>query len=340
MIRLQTLILVTILCSLFALEAVGQDLTNVRWVSTDTTVGSVQVVAYWKKGEKKKYRASKVVKKFKGDSLISEQKDFDAIVEFEVSDSTDKSYAMTYRMLENKRDTSHDTLKGLDLWNVKNEDLVLRYETDANGTFESFANRDAIEGKLDEFSQILKKIAQEKLKGEGEKKALASVADKMAGGKALFGSVYETFISQFHNFHGYKTGLNDTLNYQEGIMNPLIGKKINFDCYLYLASLDSLGMARFDVDKYADMSNFANDYMAFLKKTREESGLNPEMVGDSALQNLNMKMHTYMTTTIDLDSGWPVFSNVTRSVAVLREKPEDTEYKDETWELDSDLEDL
>lgn len=121
-------------------------------------------------------------------------------------------------------------------------------------------------------------------------------------------------------------------------MNPLIGKKINFDCYLYLASLDSLGVARFDVDKYADMSNFTNDYAAFVKKTRVESGLNPEMVGDSALQKLNLKMHTYLTTTIDLDSGWPAFSNVTRSVAVLHEKPEETEYKDEIWKLDGDLE--
>lgn len=59
---------IALLC--FINAAFGQEISDVRWVSRDTTVGTVQVVGHWKKGEKKKFRAYKLDKIFKDDSLI------------------------------------------------------------------------------------------------------------------------------------------------------------------------------------------------------------------------------------------------------------------------------
>ncbi|MCE6992922.1 hypothetical protein [Dyadobacter sp. CY323] len=318
----------------------GQEISNARWISTDTTVGNVQVIAYWNKGEKMKYRGIKTTKQYQGDSLMSEKTEFDAIVQFEVSDSTANSYGMTYRMLENLRETSKDPKISFEDLNITDDDLILRYTTDTNGTLERYTNRDTVESKLGTLMAVLTKETQSKMniKSEAERKAIADVVSKLANGKTLFANLYEPFISQFHNLMGYRTGLNDTLNYQETILHSITEKNIQFDCYVFVSSLDSLGEARFDLEKFADMKDFGKDYVAFLQKTREANGLQKDLATDADVAGLDMKMETYVTTYIDLDSGWPTYLKITRSVGTTPANAKQTSYKDEVWILTNDLE--
>jgi hypothetical protein len=330
---------IAFLCSINI--AFGQEISDVRWVSRDTTVGTVQVVAYWKKGEQKKFRAYKRDKRYKGDSLTSEKKIMDCIVEFSVTDSTADSYDLTFKIVENKLASSGVGDSDIARLNIRDEDLTLHYTTDANGTFESFKNRAEVEGKLEALMNIIrqKNKAAFKANNEAEQRVFTTVLDMTANGRILFSRMYETFIAQFHGVHGYRTGINDTLNFQEAIPHPLMKKPIQFDCYLYVAALDTLGMAQFDAEKFGDMEQFAKDYAAFLKKTREESGLQADKKQEDQMANLNMEMDTFSTIVMDLDSGWPKYLKLSRATTAKGNKEEETITKYEIWELDSDLED-
>jgi hypothetical protein len=337
---MRNICLIFLFSFLSCLCAFGQEISNARWISTDTTVGSVQVIAYWNKGEKMKYRGIKTTKQYEGDSLMSEKTEFDAIVQFEVSDSTADSYDMTYTMLKNLRDTSNDPKISFEDLNITDDDLILKYTTDANGALQRYTNRDAVERKLDTLMAVLTKESQAKMniKSEAERKAVADLVSQLANGKTLFGSLYEPFVSQFHNLMGYQSGLNDTLNYQETVLHPITKKNIQFDCYAYLSSLDSLGEARFDLEKFADMKDFAKDYVTFLQKTREANGMQKELAADGDVAGLDMKMEAYITTYIDLDSGWPTYLKITRSIGTTPANGKQTHYKDEVWILTNDLE--
>lgn len=321
--------------------AFGQEISDVRWVSRDTTVGTVQVVAYWKKGEKKKFRAYKLDKQYKGDSLTSEKKIMDCIAEFTVTDSTADSYELTFKIVENKLVSAAAGDLNIAQLNIRDEDLTLHYTTDANGTFKSFKNRAEVEGKLEALMNVIrqKQKATFKANNEAEQKVFTTVLDMTANGKILFSRMYETFLAQFHGVHGYRTGINDTLNFQEAIPHPLMKKPIQFDCYLYVAALDTMGIAQFDAEKFGNMEQFAKDYAAFLKKTREDSGLQADKKMEDQMANLNMEMDTYSTILMDLDSGWPTYLKLTRSTVAKGAKEEETITKYEIWELDNDLED-
>ncbi|SDF15792.1 hypothetical protein SAMN04487996_10989 [Dyadobacter soli] len=317
----------------------GQELSNFRWISQDTTTGSVQVVADWQKGEKKKFRAYKFDNRYQGDSLVSEKKILDCIVEFAVMDSTTESYSMTFKMLENKMTSSAGSDLRLEQLNIRDEDLTLRYSTDANGTFAAFKNRTEVEGKLDELMNLIKQKQKEqfKAKNEAEKKVFATVLDQMANGKILFGTMFETFIAQVHGIHGYRTGINDTLFFNETVPHPMVNRPIQFDCYLYVAALDTLGMVQFDTEKFADMEQFSQDYVAFINKTRQDSGLKPDKKLDDQVGTLNMEMETYSSIVLDLNSGWPTYLKLSRVITAKAAK-EETAARYEVWELDSDLE--
>ncbi|KAA6440454.1 hypothetical protein FEM33_07635 [Dyadobacter flavalbus] len=319
----------------------SQSVSDAQWISRDTTVGSIDVIAYWNKGEKKKFRAYKVTKNFKADSLLSEKTELDCIVQFTVTDSTEKSYGIEYTMLENKRDTSKDPAIPYEKLNLTNDDLTLRYTTDANGALTGYTNREAVEKKLDDLVQLMSKKAQNdfKSKDEAEKKVLSTVMEKLVNGKVLFSSVYETFISHFHNFHGYHTGLNDTLRFTESTPQAFTSTPIKYDCYIYLSSLDSLNEARFDLEKYADMSGFIKEYGTYLKQVGESAGAKPNEQMQTELAALDMKSEMYTTTYIDLNTGWPAFIKVTRSIITKDPKTNSTFFKDEIWTLTNDLSD-
>jgi hypothetical protein len=205
---------------------------------------------------------------------------------------------------------------------------------------ERYTNRDAVESKLGTLMAVLAKETQSKMniKSEEERKAVADLVSKLANGKTLFGLLYEPFVSQFHNLMGYRSGLNDKLNYQETILHPLTKTDIQFDCYAYVSSLDTLGEARFDIEKFADMKDFAKDYVTFLQKTRAANGMQKDLVTDGDVAGLDMKMETYATTYIDLDSGWPTYLKITRSIGTTSANAKQTSYKDEVWILTNDLE--
>lgn len=327
----------------FINAAFGQEISDVRWVSRDTTVGTVQVLGYWKKGEKKKFRAYKQDQVFKDDSLISEKKVLDAIMQFEITDSTANSYDLVFTMLENKQMKSSKAIGDfhLDQLDIRDEDLALRYTTDANGMLKSYTNRTELEGKLDQIMEMVKQKQMEALKdkSESERKLVTAVGERTASGKVLFNTMYDTFVSQFHNLYGYATGINDTLNYRESMIHPATNKPVSFDCYLYLSAIDTMGVAQFDTEKFADMKDFVKDYTAFLQTTLEASGLKRDKKLEQEAAAVDMQMETYITTILDLESGWPIYMKVTRVVSTKEPKKKETEYRYEVWELDSDLAD-
>jgi hypothetical protein len=325
-----------------ALPSKAQELSNVRWIAKDTTATRLQVIAYWNKGDAKKYRARKLTYKYMGDSLISETTEYDAIVQFRVVDSTEKSYEVEFRMLENKRNTLNDPSLALNDLNFSEKDLTLYYTTDEMGMFKEYKNQASIEKGLD---QLMKKIVDADLKNrsfktEAERNVAESLAGKMANGKVLFSNIYGIYISQFHNLHGYATGLNDTLNYTESTPGLMGDKLIDLDCYLYITSIDTTSYeVRYDTEKYADLNEFMKGYAGALKETAKKSGVKTFDEVQANLGKLDMKMEAYITNYIDLESGWPTFLKVDRILTTKDPATGQVSTKEEIWSLDNSLED-
>jgi hypothetical protein len=319
----------------------AQTTSDAQWISQDTTVARVNVIAYWEKGEKRKYRASKTTKKYKGDSLLSKKVEIDDIVEFEIVDSTADSYELSYRIHENKRDVSNDPIIPFGKLGIADDEMVVRYQTNEFGELKKYHNRESVERRMDDMVQLVVKEGRSgfKPKDDAEKKVFETVLAKMANGKVLFSSVYEVFISQFHNFHGYGSWLNDTLRYTETWPNTFGSTPVNYDCYLFITSLDSLNEVRFDIEKFAEMKGVIKDYHGFMKKAKEDAGLKLNDQFEQDLTNLDMKLEMYISTFIDLNTGWPTFIKVTKSVINKDAKADATYYQDEVWVLTDDLSD-
>jgi hypothetical protein len=323
------------------IDLIAQSTSDVQWISRDTTVGRVNVIANWKKGEKKKYRASKTTKKFVEDSLLTKKVELDQIVEFAVVDSTADSYELSYHIRENMRDISNDPVIPFEKLGIADQDMVLHYQTRPEGDLRKYHNREAVEKAMDEMIKLVVKDRKASFepKDEAEKQVFDAVFAKTANGKVLFSTVYEVFVSQFHNFHGYGSGLNDTLRYTETWPNSFGSTPINYDCYLYISSLDSLNEVRFDIEKFAEMNGVLKDFSGFMKKNQEAAGVKANDDMERGFAKLDMKMEMYVTTFIDLHTGWPTFIKVTKSVISKDEKINKTHFQDEIWVLTDDLSD-
>lgn len=320
----------------------GQQITDLKWISRDTTAASINILANWKKGETKKFRGKKKTKNYIGDSLISERLEADVILQFFVRDSTEHEYKMEYRILENLRNTSGDPKLPLEELNLNEDSLVLRYTTDKRGIVKSYENRTFIENKMDELMKMIIKNSQEKLKyqSEGERETAKAIAEKIANGKVLFSKTYDVYVSQFHNLQGYSSGINDTLSYIETIPGTWGDKPVNFDCYLYITSIDTTtNEVRIDTEKYADMKGFMNDYVGYLKKTAENTGIKPNEKLHDELVKMDMKVETYIKSFIDLDTGWSTFFSVVKSVIVKDPVKNVETVRDEIWTLNNVLTD-
>ncbi|GAB3170132.1 hypothetical protein [Telluribacter humicola] len=324
------------------LSSQAQEIKNAQWISRDTSATPLHIIAYWNKGDVKKYRARKLSYQYLGDSLISQKTEFDAIVQFQVIDSTEQSYNLEYRMIENKRDLSNDPTLPYEALNLSEDDLTLYYTTDETGAMEGYKNREMIERGLDKMMKevVNGELKKKSYKDEAEKKLTESLASKLANGKVLFDNVYHVFVSQFHTLHGYATGINDTLNFTESVPGLIGDKTIDLNCYLYVTSIDTTSYeVRYDVEKYADLNEFMNGYAKSLQETAKEAGVKPTTDLQNQLEKMDMKVEAYSSHYIDMGSGWPTFIKVTRLVTAKDLATQIVSTKEEIWALDTNLED-
>jgi hypothetical protein len=339
---LYTAVFLTISLFSISVELKAQQISNARWISRDTTSSLIRVYAEWKKGEMKKFRVKKRTKNYQGDSLITEKLELDGIVQFHVMDTTDSTYQMEYRILENLRDTSKDPVLPLEGLDLSSDALALRYTTDGNGAFKSYENRQPIEDKLNDLMKIIMADGENKSKplNAVEKKTKDAISEKLANGKVLFAGLYDIFIYSFHNLQGYDTGINDTLAYSEAVPGIWGNKPINYDCYVYVTSIDTVSYeVKIDLEKYADLTDYLKEYAEFLKTTAENAGAKPKEEFHKELLKLDMRMETFISSYIDLNTGWPNFIRITKSVFVKDPTSKTETVKDEIWTLDNVLTD-
>lgn len=317
-------------------------MSNMKWIARDTTSGSIHITADWKNKELKKFRAKKKTKNYDGDSLISEKIELDGIVQFMITDSANNAYNMEYRILKNLRDTSKDMKLPLESLDLCEDSLVLRYTTDGRGVFNGYKNRVPIENKMDNLMKLIIENSTEKSKklDAGEKKVSEAILSKLGTGKLLFSNIFDVYVSNFHNLHGYASGLNDTLSYTESIPGVWSDKPITFDCYLYVTSVDTVNNEiRLDIEKYADLEDYIKEYADFLEKASIENNAKPQNGLKEELEKLNMRMEAYLTYYIDLRTGWPNFISAIKSVIVQDPKTRQEKTKEEIWTLNDLLTD-
>lgn len=322
----------------FGSNAFGQETSDAVWLYRDTTATQLTVKAKWKNKEWRPFRVSKNEKRYTGDSLSSEKVTLDGIVHLKVLDSTENSYQLEWRMSENLRDTSHDPELDKSLLPSMNEDdMALRFTTDADGGLTAYQNAEEIQVKLDSvMGVIMKPVLAELSKKNGagtDPSKLESVVRDFAGGKQLFDNLYNAFVGNLFELYGYTTGVDDTLNYKQ--TNPaLVGdQKIVSDVYVFVTAVDTLeDKVRFDIQRYADISGLTQSSVEKIGgAVKKETD-----VGNYMSQSI-VTSETYVTYLIDMKTGWPTYFRLVRDIIFEHPDLKQTQVKQDIWTMDSDL---
>lgn len=190
---------------------------------------TVQVIAYWDKGEKQNYTITEEKIKLKGiDTTLVEKNSYD--VEISVIEQTDSSYTIQWLYKNFKTNSTSPIVQKLR--GIIN-DMKIVYKTDELGEFVEVVNWE----ELKDYNQkIVSQVAKE-FEGTPEIDKVIGQTANIFATKEAFESASIKEIQQFHSFHGAKYKLNEDLECQ--IKAPNVLGTEPFDCYL-LVYLDEI----------------------------------------------------------------------------------------------------
>lgn len=188
---------------LLATICVGQDLPNLVYSTKITTL------AYFKKGESKKFHVRASSSKHKKDEKPQENKsEFD--MDLKVIDSTENSYRFELRYSNFIVPQELNDLEKELISLVQHYKII--YSTDANGAFEKVENIDELKQTTSDVITIVKKKLQEKLKTP-EEKELFSLAFKgyetMMTKDENIENLFLEDILALHGMYGMELKLNE-----------------------------------------------------------------------------------------------------------------------------------
>lgn len=309
----------------FLLFMLGTTHSLLAQSTTDTTKFNVNVVAYWKKNEQKKYRYKFNEMKFEGDSLKSDENMMDIEVIVTVKDSTESAYDMEWKYgkdLMVSESKEHDVAEALseelvDLMN-KYQDFAVRWRTDEFGLFQEYQNAAQVDTFFTDIASYTQKLASEVLKTDLQSKLKPDEINKLKGYLGLLASkslladklLYLPFKGMFE-FQGLTMELNDTISFEDEAADLIEQGTLKRDNTLYIESIDTLThevqfvletFYKEDDIKRLTMKVFS-DYLT-QATTKEET--------EKILNECKFEVYVICRTWIDLDNGWATYSKLTR----------------------------
>ncbi len=266
---------------------------------------SVQVVAYWDKGEKQNYAIATTKTKMKGvDTLSNELMTYE--VEITVLDSTGKSYTIQWLYKNIHTSSSNATIQKL--MNITS-DMKVVFKTDELGSFMEVVNwkdiKDYIQKTTTALSTEFKDVP-------GMDEVITQLA-AMYSTKEAIESVSIKDIQQFHSFHGAKYTLGKRLGGTQKVPNLFGGEPFDSDITIYLDELNEadnsyIVSATQEVNQ-EQLTNATFNYLATIAKnmkvdppTREDlKELKNETLTSSQIHGTGWVIYSVQTTTVTSD---------------------------------------
>lgn len=320
---------------LFASQAMAQ--LNLK----DSTV---QVVAYWEKGDKYNYTLKTYDYKIKGDDTTWTSRT-NSIFSIEVIDSTSTGYLLKYTSLDEMVTT---TLKGTEDFSKKIEKLAsnipLILKTDEWGTFEGIANFEEYQKNLnqvidltfEEVERILDAQNKEKKISKKEQKELKNqTGTMMAKLKTLFTNenyVYKSIepLTAILTFHGSEFDMRKEYTSESQIASPFEeGKYLNSqNSYGVYGNNPENSVTAFYLEQVYDNKQLSEATLAMLNKMLPENQKLTELP-----ENQKLEMSILTLVNVHTNTGWPTYGyneQLTTSPGMKKVKK---------WELEIILED-
>jgi hypothetical protein len=333
MLRFAIFISITLVTSTFGVLA--QEVTDAKWIHQDTTDYQLKPIAYWAKGEKMKYIAKKVEETYDGDSLLNTKTTYEQLVEFAVLDSSEKSYKIKYHIVEDLRKNKRDQktqeaieylTENISLDGIETVDLI--YTTDEEGAFDTLENNEKVLNLLGQMGDTFSKRMLDTLKFDSptKKKGAEKYLKLMLSKEKIFENMYSIFLSSFHNFHGYQSGVNDTISYKEHL--TFGSKKVINNCYIFISSVDTTtNEIKYVQEKYGDQES----YKAVLGDLLAETLLTD--TPKSEIDKIEYGLFLKNVVWINMTTGWPSYVSFIKNVEAGGEK-EKVKTKIEYWTLE------
>ena len=247
---------------------------------------TVQVIAYWDKGETHNYKVINKKTQLKNEEIISS----DSVVynvELSVLDSTANSYSIQWLYKDNV-----------------NKDLKVIYKTNELGEFEEVLNWEEIR---DFVNRTTNSILQGLKKGETSDESLDKLEKEITSTfstKEAIESVGVNEIVQYHMFHGVTYKLGDYMEGEIEVPNVLGSKPFTANTYFGLEEIMSDEEYLLKSVQSIDKEQLTVATLEYLKKLSESVG---KSFDTEAVQNMQFENETTTHSALH-DSGWVIYS--------------------------------
>ncbi len=289
---------------------------------------TVQVVAYWEKGDKYNFSMSSNSYEVIGKDTTWSGKSRD-IISCEIIDSTDTGYLIKCVSLDQ---SNHTQVKEMnDIWekiskSVKNIPIILK--TDIYGMFEGIANFEEYKETL--FNNI-ELIRGETIKIFGTDKAAEKMFNNISEIFKSDSYVYKT-IEPFMSllaFHGGKYGIDKEYTSETSVQSPFeAGKTLDAENIfgIYKFSPETSNTVFYNELVY-NKEQLIGSMMAMMNKV-----LPPDQQITDTSQAGEIDFKIFTQVTVHTDTGWPLFGYNLQRIS----SPDKTKVKE--WEMEIILE--
>lgn len=280
---------------------------------------TVSFVAYWQKGETRKY---KIIKKKTQHTNGKEQKNdlTTYITSFTVLDSTSDSYLLEWKYENKLFDSSPEVAAQFESLGDKYRYLTIKYKTDELGAFQGIENWKEVSKMMNDMFDI----AVKNYKSADQKsyeQALLPMRQAMSSKEGLELMVFKE-LRYIHSPYGAMYSLMDTIRYEDQLPNLFGGDPIKAIASLYFTE--------------ADFENLTCGYIHEIVPTPEDSKrmvteMYDKMLGNisdkalrerrkteinTAFKNMKMEIKDISVYRFDMDTTWPIYLSTKRIVNV------------------------
>lgn len=227
---------------------------------------TVQVVAFWEKGDKLQYKVTNETVKLKGKDTTTHERSV-SYYDVSVTKETKKSYTLQWVCTSCNVKTESPILRRL---SKGCKGMKIIYETDEMGEFKKFVNMKQIKKQMEKSYKEVKKDLESitKMKEQIEQLEKNALTESAIEDNAL------SFIHLFHSFHGRQFKLKELL--QGDLKEPNLLGGEDFDAKFSL-SLDSINFSEefsiIKMEEVIDKEQFRNETLKYATKVVKSMGV-------------------------------------------------------------------
>ncbi len=298
---------------IFAANAVSAQINK-----ADSTV---QVVAYWSKGEKQIYDLEKIKYKIKGTDTTKTNV-INCRVAVTVLDSTANSYTIEWKYLYCKSSENNELYQKL---NDLSKDVKFIYKISELGDFAELLNWEEISAF---YREVFKKISKDISTEKPEVKQLIKNLENSFCSREYIESAAIKDIQQFHFFHGIKVKLGEEITNKIPIPFPLTGSEIETDLTLFLDEIieedDNYIIRCRQIFDSEALKKVMGDYIDSLTKSMgakkdfefsKDMKVSGDIYTSALIHDSGWLVYGIHTTTMDFESSVTIEENTIEIVA-------------------------